>query len=81
VLQKISQGGSDLPFAVVANKIHAEPDDEWWQSGTLPPLAGIAICLASPMRQLEEKIEDRTSAPILRRPAGMAQRVMSFLGT
>jgi len=25
--------GSDLPFVAVANKIHAEPDDEWLQSG------------------------------------------------
>jgi hypothetical protein len=25
--------GSDLPFVAVANKIHAEPDDEWRQGG------------------------------------------------
>ncbi len=25
--------GSDLSFVAVANKIHAEPDDEWLQSG------------------------------------------------
>jgi hypothetical protein len=29
--------GSDLPFVAVANKIHAEPDDEWRQSGTFLP--------------------------------------------